>query len=131
MSLLGRIARLEALVARPRGATPPPPGIGSELVNAVEVTAATPSPLLLYSIDPGDVVNRVTLRVTVAFSAGTRIQIGTAATPDLYLDADATVEAQYENRFIDEHLVHEQLLLRIIGSPTIGSAIALFKVKDP
>jgi hypothetical protein len=121
-----RLSRLEALVARAGSRAAAVGPLGEEVVGVLRFNASTPSPSLLYALPVGVVIDRISIRITTPFNSGVRVAIGLAALP--LLDVDATLTGQYENRFLDEVVAPDQLLLTFTGIATVGAGVALFKI---
>jgi hypothetical protein len=124
LQLLGSIAR------RAFNAVDPPTPGGGIVGDVVDYSFATPSPMLLYVLAPTTVVIRAAIIVEVPFDVPTRLLLGSAATPDVLLDANGVVAGQYETDELLNLRVSELLRLTIqsAGPATQGSGTVLFEV---
>ncbi len=86
--------------------------------------------MLLYVLAPTTVVIRAAIIVEVPFDVPTRLLLGSAATPDVLLDANGVVAGQYETDELLNLRVSELLRLTIqsAGPATQGSGTVLFEV---
>jgi hypothetical protein len=118
---------------RSLGTVSDPPSPSTETVQ-VPFNFATPSPLVLQTVAPGQVINRSLIRIVVPFNdPAATIELGVSAAPGEILsssDTNATLDGQYENDAVAIFSVGDLLLLTINpGSSTQGSGMLLYKIK--
>jgi hypothetical protein len=122
----------EALL-RSVSSTDPPAPTPSETVQ-VPFSFATPSPLVLQAVTPGQIVNRALVRIVVPFNdPAATIELGTSAAPGSILatsDINTGLDGQYETDVIVIFSVGDLLLLTLSpGASTQGSGMLLYKIK--
>jgi hypothetical protein len=129
-----RLVAYEALArSRSGGAGPVPPTV--ETVEQVPFTFATPSPLVLQAVTPGQLLNRVTIAITVPFNGpGALLTLGTTAAPAGIISLNDTVISfpgqQYTTEDLFPFLAADFLQLTIHSSgSTQGSGYLLYKLK--
>jgi len=106
-----------------------------ESVGKVHFTYATPSPLVIQALSPGNVIDRSVLLITTPFDdSGAALQLGTAANPGLIFDVGESVPTdagQYDNMAVNEFSIPELLRLTITpAASTQGEGLLLYKIRS-
>jgi hypothetical protein len=112
-------------------------GESGEIVAKVPFTFATPSPLVLQAVLPGNVLDRVSVLIQTPFNDPTAtIQVGTTTDPDLVFVPGAIVlfgplsGLTYEDLSLYEFTMSDLLILTISsGASTMGAGLLLYKMK--
>jgi hypothetical protein len=111
---------------------PGPPGPVQELVTKVYFNGLTGSPLVLGAVAVGLVQNHTAVSITIPFSPGATLSVGTSATPGLILHAvpiDRVV--QYSADELNDFLVSDLLIVTLAGiSSPVGQGLLIYKQKN-
>ena len=105
--------------------------VNSYNVVTVPFTFATPSPMVLQALAVGQQVDRVHVVITTEFDDHTAtIQLGTAATPDLFISLSPTVAGQFADDNIFDVIAPEFLRFLIApGISTQGAGFIFYSVR--
>lgn len=100
----------------------------------VPFSFATPSPLVLAAIVPGQTLTRAAMQIDTPFNdPAARVELGTSLVPGLVFsstDVSTGVAGQYENRILTTFISVDLLLLTIApGASTQGSGIIFYAIQ--
>ena len=108
-----------------------------EIVERVDFTFATSSPLTLYNLLAGDDIVEVKLVIETAFDdVASSVQIGTVATPGLVFAANESNISKPDCQWLSSrvHEIASSETLRLLISPgtsTQGTGFVLFRIRRP
>lgn len=108
----------------------PPPPNATYVLDSDNFTFSTASPLLLLSIQSGDILDGAVIVITTDFNdPAAHVMLGTPAFPSLFLDVSPALVSQFSTPQIEEFAAVDQLQLRITGASTTGAGYVAFRVQ--
>ena len=114
---------------------PTPASGGSDLLEVVSFTYATPSPMLLQAVLAGQIIDRAVVVITTPFDdPSSSVYLGITASTGLILGAgDVTTDVadQYENAALFEFAANDFLELTITpATSTQGAGFLFYRIKE-